>query len=133
MTLGIILFIMSLSLLFLPIWAITSDRGNDRKAFAEINAENEKWIEEQKTLPKYRVLVITKSGEKYYYKSFEPQSSVDSFLGRYSIIKSTSLEMARGLIENCIKFGRYYHPETNLYIPLCEIESFRAIEEKNNG
>jgi hypothetical protein len=108
-------------------WCIWSDIKKDRKKLALAHIENSEWLEEQKSIPRVKVLVITKSGGRFETESFEPTSEVTWGWNGDRPSKQSSLLQARRLIESSIKAERFYYPIDERYIPLCEIESFQII------
>lgn len=121
----LVLLVLAVMFIFvLPVWAWNADTREQERARREAKEEAEAWLAEQQKLPKYRVEVLTKTGDMRTSRQFEPEFSLG---WRYGIIKQTSLENAQKCIEASIAAGRYFDEFTLTYIPTCEIERLRAV------
>ena len=105
----------------------------DRRILAKAESINKKWLEDELKLPMYKVLVFTKGSKDYHIsKSFTPTTGRPWQTWPSEEIdfnRETSLEKAERFMNRVIASGAYYDLETNLMIPVCEIEFMRASNE----
>jgi hypothetical protein len=112
----------------LSIWAIVSDVKKEKRQHKEVQAKCKAWLEEELKKPLSKVMVVTKSGTTLYSESFEPKAEEEYYLN-WNFFRRTSLEQAQQAIENSIRWGRYCDTKTNTYVPMCEVEVIRIVDE----
>lgn len=110
------------------IWAFVSDYKENKANQKAVKFAAQKFLDEQNALPKYQVQVTTKSGNILHSRSFNPNAEIMWGLGGDFVNRTTSLDWAESSIEGFFKKGRYYDSEKNLFIPVCNIESIRAVQ-----
>lgn len=123
---GIIALVLFLGFIALCAWSIVADCRESKRNRLACEADSKQWLEKQKSLPRFIVEVKTKEHNVFYQTDpFEPQSEV-RYMFNYYVHNRTTVQVAESFIEGCIKSGRYYHKETNTFIPMCEILSMQA-------
>ena len=113
----------------LMVWAFYADRKNDKKDYAKRKEEQVAWMAEQAKSPKFKVVVTTKAGKTYETAAFEPESEIEYWFGGWHLETKSSKLLAHSRIEGSIKAARYFHEAENLFIPMCEIETFQAVQD----
>jgi len=97
----------------------------------------QKWLEREHQRKKMsKVVIKTKSGFTFTTTEIAPHYeihsnwSLDADHGkRYEFSRHPSKQNAKKFIEDWIDNDRFYDVETCTYIPMCEIESFKVVEE----
>ena len=92
----------------------------------ELNAKN--WFEQELKKPMFKVVVFNKTASFYESKAFKPYYELAYFLSRDTYYTYTSKELAEKKVESSFKNGRYFHQETDTYIPVCDIKSIKVVE-----
>ena len=86
------------------------------------------WAETGNT-PPYRVRVKSKAGRIYESKPFISTSQVEYIYWGWRALNESSRFQAERLVNMSVKIDRFYYPEENLYIPMCEIEYLQVTNE----
>ena len=108
----------------LCIWLDCKSEKKDRLK-AESNAST--WFEEELEKPMYRIRVLTKNGTVYESKAFKPNYEVERWFN-WTYLTYTSRELAERVIEQSFKSSRYFHPDTDTYIPMCDVETIKPVQ-----
>jgi len=83
-----------------------------------------------------KIVIKTKSGFTFTTDRIAPNYKIHCNWAldadhehKYEFLKNTSKQNAKRAIETWIENDRFHDVDTCTYIPMCEIESFKVVEE----
>jgi hypothetical protein len=114
----------------LCIWGFFSDRRQFRREEAECKQRRQAFLADQSKIPKSRVVVTTKGGKVFKSGLFEPTAEIH-YVFHHSVDYVTSSNWAQIEIEVTFRRGYYYDYINLQYIPVCEIEEMKVVQEKD--
>ena len=121
---GIILFI------GLVIFGWIADDRSEARDKAKTESDAKTWLDEELKKPRSKVVVLTKNGKTYDSESFEPYYEILRFF-HWTYWNYPSKNLAKSKIEQSFKHGRYFHEQTDTYIPMCDVDTIIVVEESN--
>lgn len=111
----------------LVVFGCIADTKADKKEKEENESAAKKWLQEQLEQPPFKVVVTTKAGKIYESEFFKPKYEIVMWF-RWDYFSYTSKQLAQDKIENSFKNARYFHENTETYIPMCDVEHIKPVQ-----
>lgn len=93
---------------------------------SKLNAEGEIWMKKEMSEPFCKVVVTTKNSKVFETETYKPSCRVGKLLGLY-LSTSTAFSKARRRVDDAMSDGWFLDKDTQIYIPMCEIESLQIV------
>jgi hypothetical protein len=115
---------MFLACIPLSIWL---DCKSKKKERAKVESDAKEWLYKELQKPPFKIVVTAKNGTAYESKFFKPNYDIEHFF-HWTYLTHTSKELAETKIEQSFKASRYFHNETDTYVPICDVETIKVVQ-----